>query len=265
MVLAATGGFLLWFGFFAFNGASVPDIVGTELVTTGRIAVVTTLSGATGAIFLLFFGYFKTKEWDMMLALNGLLAGMIASCSGVNAYEPWVSLIVGVTGSLAYLLQNHIFENVLHIDDPLGASPLHGAAGFLGMILVAIFGKPEFMGVEKELGGLLYGGDGTLLGWNLLGTVIDAVWGFGACGVIFVALNYFNAFRVSEEAEIMGMDIHHHGGHAYPDQHKLEELATTMHGTKFLSESDDDADEEQPQKQPLVERKSYSVLPDGAF
>lgn len=101
LVIAALGGFILWFGFFPFNTGAAANVVGFDaLVQTGRIAVVTTLAGATGAFTLLLYGRFRLKVWDMMLALNGLLAGMVATCSGVNAYEPPIALVVGGTGAM---------------------------------------------------------------------------------------------------------------------------------------------------------------------
>jgi len=216
LVLAALGGFILWFGFFPFNCASGANIVGFQaVIDTGRVAVVTTLAGATGAFTLLFYGRVCLKTWDMMLALNGLLAGMVATCSGVNAYEPPIALVVGASGSMVYYAQNWLFENVLHIDDPLGASALHMGAGFWGLLLVGFLGSPDYLGDDRDLIGIFYGGNGKQLGYNLYGMVVYFSWAFGTCAILFWTLNYFGRFRVSEEVELMGMDIHHHGGHAY--------------------------------------------------
>jgi len=81
LVLSALGGFILWFGFFAFNGGSGYDIVGEGAIITGRVAVVTCLGGATGAITMLMYIKYRDGTWDMMMCMNGLLAGMIATCS----------------------------------------------------------------------------------------------------------------------------------------------------------------------------------------
>jgi ammonia channel protein AmtB len=216
-VLAATGTFILWFGFFPFNAASGMNIVGEGLLQTGRVVTVTALGGASGCLTLLFYGIYFTKEKniDLGLSMNGLLGGMVATCSGVGYYDPWVGLVVGSTGSLVYYALAWFMEFKLRIDDPLGAAPLHLGCGAWGMIMAGFFANSAYV-VDPKHAGIFYGGDGTQLGWQILGVVTDFSWTMATCSLMFWTMNYFGIFRVSKEAELMGMDVHHHGGTAYP-------------------------------------------------
>ena len=214
LVLSALGAFILWFGFFAFNGASGYDIATPEgYITTGRVAVVTTLAGSTGALTILGLYRFKDGTWDMMQAMNGLLAGMITTCSGVAAYEPWAAIIVGFTGALAYYAQEWVTINVCRIDDPLSAAALHMGSGFWGTFIVAFLAKPEFAG--EEFKGIFYGGGIDRLGWQLAAIAVYATWAAGTSSIMFFTLKSLNMLRVDEATEKMGLDLHHHGGVAY--------------------------------------------------
>jgi ammonium transporter, Amt family len=212
LVLSALGGFILWFGFFAFNAASGYNIVGEGAIITGRVAIVTCLGGASGACTLLFYTRIREGTWDMMTSLNGLLAGMIATCSCCNVIEIWASLIVGPTGALVFYLSSYIIEYKLHIDDPLGASPLHMGAGFWGTIMAGFLATPEFAGEGKE--GVFYGG-GKQLGIQIAAVLAYIGWTVATCVLLFGSLNYLQLFRVTKEEEIAGLDYHHHGGYSY--------------------------------------------------
>lgn len=215
-VLAATGTFILWFGFFPFNAAAGGSIVGQGLSQVGRVATVTALAGAAGCMTLLCVGiYFKKDSTiDLGLSMNGLLAGMVATCSGVGYFDPWVGLIVGSTGALVYYAMAWVMEFKWRIDDPLGAAPLHLGAGAWGMILVAFFANPAYLD-DVSQAGIFYGGDGMQLAWQLAAIAANFSWSMATCSLMFWTMNYFGIFRVSEEVERMGMDMHHHGGAAY--------------------------------------------------
>jgi Amt family ammonium transporter len=222
LVLSALGGFILWMGFFPFNGGSGLDIGSMDgAVVTGRVVVVTTLAGASGGITMLIFGRVKSGEWDMMLSLNGVLAGMIASCSGVNTFHPTVSLFVGFSGSFAYYIQDWVTENIFHIDDPLGAAALHMGAGFWGCILSGLLANDEYIG--DEMAGLFYGGSIKTLGWQITAILAYFAWSFGTCTIMFSTLMYMGWFRVDEDEELKGLDVTHHGGSAYniPSDYKV--------------------------------------------
>jgi Amt family ammonium transporter len=248
LVLSALGGFILWMGFFPFNGGSGLDIGSVDgALITGRVVVVTTLAGASGGVTMLAFGRIKSGEWDMMLSLNGVLAGMIASCSGVNTFHPTVALFVGFSGSWAYYLQDWVTEYVFHIDDPLGAAALHMGAGFWGCILSGLLANDEYVG--EEMAGLFYGGSIKTLGWQLIAILAYFGWAFGTCSIMFGTLMYLGWFRVSEEEESEGMDLTHHGGSAYNIPYYAgEQKDKSVASTKHLGavHSDDDSGDASP-------------------
>jgi ammonia channel protein AmtB len=145
--------------------------------------------------------------------MNGLLSGMVASCSGCNVYAPWAAILVGIGGAFSFFFQNWLFEYILHIDDPLGAAALHMGAGTFGLLMVGFFADSQF--TTDDHVGIFYGGNGKQLGWQLAAFCVYFFWSFGTCSLIFYPLKRFGMLRVSEEVERMGMDTHHHGGAAY--------------------------------------------------
>jgi Amt family ammonium transporter len=213
-ILAASGTFIIWMGFFAFNGAACGAFFCPDYSTTGRIVVVTTLAGASGSIFLLCFGAWYYKCWDMKLAMNGLLGGMIATCSGCNVYDPWAAIVVGIVGAISYFVQNYVFEYVIHVDDPLAAAPLHMGAGIAGLLCVGFLAQSDYTDGEDQAG-IFYGGNGKQLGWQIVAAIIFFSWAFGTGSIIFYSLKRLGMLRVSEEVELSGVDTHHHGGKAY--------------------------------------------------
>jgi len=233
-VLAALGALVLWFGFLPFIAGAGYSVAGfTSLATTGRAVVVTILAGASGAISLLCFGLAKYRHWDLELAMNGLLAGIVstlvldscnksaqrfhcisnifhfrqvASSSGANVYDTWIAVVVGLLGAVGFNLQVLLFEKVLRIDDPLNASALHMGAGITGMICVGFFANPDYtMDSSVNGAGIIYGGNGIQLARQVYGTCVYFLWSFGASSILFYGLHLVGWFRVSEEVEEMGM------------------------------------------------------------
>eukprot|EP00977_Amphora_coffeiformis_P029751 scaffold42731_cov237-Amphora_coffeaeformis.AAC.2 len=213
-VLMALGALILWFGFFAFNGGSSYSITGPDMYdAVGRAVVNTTLAGASGSMTLLFWGYLVEGHWSMGWIINGLLAGMVSTCSGVNSYESWVALICGILGAITCQLQIELFEKVLFIDDPLNASAVHLGAGGIGMIFVAFCSNPDYGG--EDFAGIFYGGSGSFLGNQIYAMVVYSAWTAVTSGVLFFGLKQAGWFRISEEDERLGADATHHGGKAY--------------------------------------------------
>lgn len=186
----------------------------------------------------------KDGTWDMMMSLNGLLAGMIATCSCCNVIQPWAGIVVGFTGAFAYYGQSWVTEFVFHIDDPLDAAALHMGAGFWGTLMAGVLSDPDFVGEGQE--GIFYGGDGKQFGYQIMAIVAYAAWALGTSTIMFGSLQYLGLFRVEKEVELMGLDDHHHGGYSYRIKHHddetlLEYSKTTKHE---LSEEDSSKDGE---------------------
>lgn len=198
----------------------------------------TTLSGAAGGVTMLFFSRWREGHWDLSLALNGILAGMICSCSGVNVYTLPFSLLVGLTGAMAYFVQEWITIHILRIDDPLSAAALHMGAGFWGVLLAGLVANEDFAG--EGMGGWFTSGNPKQFAYQIYGCTVYFFWSFGTSSICFMTLNYLNMFRVPEEEEMAGLDMTHHGGPAY-STYKLKEDAVSAENSAEESEEGDDA------------------------
>jgi len=164
---------------------------------------------------------------------------MVSSCSGCNVYAPWAAIPVGALGAFAYNLQNYLFEFVFHIDDPLGASAIHMGAGIVGVLSVGFFASSEF--TEGDAVGVFYGGSGKQLLWQLADVLTYFTWSFVTVGAVVMALRMAGMLRVSEEVELMGMDIEEHGGPAYRRSSVFESTYSAELGKLIESDANTDA------------------------
>merc|ERR1719402_541668 len=144
--LAALGGFILIFGFLAFNGGSQAQINSSpgDGAVVGLAIVNTILGGCSGGLTVLFINRFiiKGHKWSFLMTLNGALAGMVALCAGCDSYEPWASLIVGC-GAGACFLGAHLLMLKFQLDDPLDAVAVHGAGGLWGLLVLPFLWQRE--------------------------------------------------------------------------------------------------------------------------
>lgn len=209
---AALGGFILFFGFLAFNGGSQAAIASPGDADTVALAIVNTiLGGAAGALTAMIIkrlGYAE-KYWSLLFTINGGLTGMVAMCAGCNVVHPYAAIIIGVIAGMAYVAWS---TAVLYfkIDDPLDAVAVHLGGGIWGVLSAPIFNKES---------GILY--SGSLLafrgfGWNLLGVLVIMAWSAALSFVLFIILHLTKQLRVPEEIELKGLDIPKHGEPAYP-------------------------------------------------
>ncbi len=202
IALAALGVFILWFGWFGFNPGSTTFGDGD----IGRIAVTTNLAAAAGAIAAMFTSWIISKKPDGSMMLNGALAGLVAITAGCANVSPVSSIIIGLVAGMIVVLSVFFFDNVLKIDDPVGAVSVHGVNGAWGTLAVGLFATD---------GGLFFGGGAKLLGVQFLGVVTAFAWAFGLGMILFTAVKHTIGLRVSEEEELRGLDIGEHGMEAY--------------------------------------------------
>uniref|UniRef100_A0A914XGP8 Ammonium transporter n=1 Tax=Plectus sambesii TaxID=2011161 RepID=A0A914XGP8_9BILA len=207
---AALGGFLLMFGFFAFNGGSQSTIdTPGDAQTIGRALTSTMLSGAWAAITVLILNkMFVGKKWSLLMSINGVLVGMVSACSGCDAYEPWACSAVGIGSGLSYLLVLKMVE-VLRIDDPLDAAAVHFGGGLWGLMISPIMMNEGIIFVANRRSFLQ-------LGWNCVGALAIIGWSLSLMGSLFLILRLLGLFRVPEEVELKGLDLYKHGEAAYP-------------------------------------------------
>jgi ammonium transporter, Amt family len=213
--LATLGTMILWFGWYGFNPGSTLGMGNPGLV--GLIVLNTTLGAGAGLLACMFLVYSRTGKWDLVFALNGSLAGLVAITAGCAFVMPqWSIVIGGVAGILVYFAVNFV-EN-LKIDDPVGAFSVHGVCGVWGTMAIGLFGAPGLMfGAFAGKGGLLAGGglDSliTQTGGVLAVAGITVVFSF----IMFGILKAVNHLRVDPVADKISIDAYEHGTSLWPD------------------------------------------------
>ncbi|MEO1583579.1 MAG: ammonium transporter [Planctomycetota bacterium] len=195
MPLAAIGVFLLWFGWFGFNGGSV---LSADPASMSLVFVTTMLGACAGVVGAVSLSWFLFRKPDLSMALNGALAGLVSITAGADSITPGSSIIIGVIGGCVVVVGILSLDR-LRIDDPVGAIPVHLICGIWGTAAVGIFSTNE---------------DHTLLA-QLLGIAAAAALAFPAALAIFFVLKLTIGLRVSPEAERIGLDIDEHGMEAY--------------------------------------------------
>ncbi|QCQ21410.1 ammonium transporter [Desulfoglaeba alkanexedens] len=216
MTLAALGAFILWFGWFGFNPGSTFN---AHHLRISVIAVNTNLAAAAGALMALITVFLKTKKWDVGMALNGVLAGLVAITAPCAWVEAWAAVVIGLVAGLVVVLGVYGLER-LGIDDPVGAVSVHGFNGIWGLISVGLFADGTYGNyaiTEPFARGLFYGGGAGQLIAQLIGAATAAIWAFVMGYIMFKIMDSIFGIRVSPEEELKGLDILEHGTPAYPN------------------------------------------------
>ncbi len=198
MPLATIGVFLLWLGWFGFNGGSV---LSANPALTSLVLVTTCLAAAAGGVAAALTSWVVLKKPDLSMALNGILAGLVGITAGADQMAAKSSIIIGLICGVLVVF-SVIFFDKLKIDDPVGALSVHLVCGIFGTLAVGIFGN---------LAG------GAQLMSQLTGIAAIGGFTFVFAYVVFLVLKLTMGIRVSAEEEIEGLDIGEHGNEAYPD------------------------------------------------
>ncbi|BDC35746.1 MAG: ammonium transporter [Candidatus Methanoliparum thermophilum] len=216
ITLAALGVFILWFGWLGFNCGST---FSADQLRIAVIAVNTTLSAAAGAFASLMVIFLKTRKWDVGIALNGVLAGLVAITAPCAWVEAWAAVVIGLVAGVLVVASVYFLES-RGVDDPVGAVSVHGTNGLWGLISVGLFADGTY-GYYTTGGahaiGLLYGGGAGQLIAQVIGACTVVLWAFGLGYLLFKAMDAAFGIRVSPEEELQGLDISEHGTPAYPD------------------------------------------------
>lgn len=211
ITLAALGVFILWFGWFGFNPGSTT--VGDGEI--GRVAVTTNLAAAAGAIVAMIVSWIIGKKPDASMSLNGALAGLVAITAPCYTVTPFGAIIIGaIAGALVYFSVIFI-DNVLKVDDPVGAVSVHGVCGAFGTLACGLFNAEAVLGIGDANGGLFYGGGLAQLGTQLTGVAAAFAWAFGLGLLMFTIIKVTVGLRADKDEEIKGLDIGEHGMEAY--------------------------------------------------
>jgi len=214
--LAAIGTFILWLGWFGFNPGST--LGATDANSIALIVLNTDFAATTGAIAAIFLAYYHTGLWDVSMAFNGALAGLVAITAPCAFVEPSVALLIGVIAGVLVYYGVGLME-ALKIDDPVGAFPVHGLNGAFGTLAVGLFATD---------GGLFYGGGWDQLGTQALGVAAAIAFVFPVSLLMFRLIDMTIGLRVPEEVERAGIDGFYHGMTSYPEFSSSYSIPTRM-------------------------------------
>ncbi len=207
--LASLGVFVLWFGWFGFNPGSSLSVGDGSLIAL--VAINTNLAAAAGGISAMITVWKMFGKPDLSMAMNGALAGLVAITAPCAFVNPWAAIVIGAAGGVIVVL-GVILLDKLHIDDPVGAVPVHGMNGFWGTIAIGLFGKKS-LGLAYN--GLFYGGGLKQLGIQLIGVSSVIIFIAISMSIVFKLINVTIGLRVPREEELKGLDIGEHGMEAY--------------------------------------------------
>ncbi|QBP42547.1 ammonium transporter [Paenisporosarcina antarctica] len=217
-VYTALGVLILWVGWFGFNAGST---VSVDAAFFGFVALNTALAAAAGVVAATLISWVVLGKPDIPTVLNGALAGLVAITASCAFVDVWASVVIGFIAGILVFYSARFFEKK-KIDDPIYALSVHGAAGVWGTLSTGFFTTPELASVGKP--GLFYGGGFDQLGVQLMGVVACGLFAFGVSyAILFVMKKVMGSIRVTEEEEIMGLDMSEHGSYGYPEQMIIEE------------------------------------------
>ncbi len=203
ITLGALGCFILWFGWYGFNGAAAWD--GESLAS---IFVTTTIAPAVATCTTMLFTWIKNGKPDVSMCLNASLAGLVGITAGCDALDALGSVVVGIVCGVLVVVAVEILDIKMHIDDPVGAVGVHLVNGVWGTIAVGLFANPS---APAGLEGLFYTGSFRLLGVQTLGIICILAWTAVMMTLTFFILKKTIGLRVSEEEELKGLDKTEHG------------------------------------------------------
>jgi len=198
LLMTTLGVFILWFGWFGFNGGST--LVADESVA--RVLVNTSLAAAAGGAVIFILSALLHGNVQVEKALNGILGGLVGITAGAAVVEPGGAVFIGLSSGLVVYVSDWVLLHVFKIDDPVGAVPVHGFAGAWGTIMLAVAAPVEALGGNSMM---------TQLGIQIVGVVSVFAWAFGTGLLVFGLLKLLDLLRVPPEDERMGLNISEHG------------------------------------------------------
>ena len=207
LMAASLGVFILWFGWFGFNPGSQLAASGeVNRVAISHVFLTTNLAAAAGGIATMFTSWIKYGKPSFSLTLNGILAGLVAITAGCDLVSPLGAVIIGFLAGVILVFSIEFIDTKLHIDDPVGASSVHGVCGIFGTLMTGL------LAVD---GGTFYGGGFGFFGAQCLGILCIDVWAAVAGAILFFGIKKLVGLRVDKRIEEEGLDIYEHGESCY--------------------------------------------------
>lgn len=207
LMMAALGVFILWLGWFGFNPGSQLAATGeVNRTTISHVFLTTNLSAAAGGVATMFVTWLKYGKPSLSLTLNGVLAGLVGITAGCDLVSPVGAIIIGLLCGTVLVYSIEFIDHVLHIDDPVGASSVHGVCGLLGTVLTGLLATDS---------GVFYGHGWGFFGAQCFGVFIIDLWAAVSGFALFYGLKYIFGLRVEPRMEEEGLDIYEHGESCY--------------------------------------------------
>jgi Amt family ammonium transporter len=201
--LVTLGAFLLWIGWFGFNGGSVGSIASKENADAVALTIMNTnTAGLSGAIIVGLMMYIKYKKLDITMVLNGALGGLVAITAGPDLYNIYMPILIGAIGGMLVVFAVPFFDK-LRLDDPVGALSVHLVNGIWGTLAVGIFASDAQNGI-------------TLMG-QIKGIVVVAIFAFVSSYIVLYIINKIVPLRATNDEESQGLDVQECGVEAYPE------------------------------------------------
>lgn len=208
LVIAALGVFILWLGWYGFNGAAATDVP-----SLGSIFLTTTVAPAVATVVCMLFTWFCYGKPDVSMCLNASLAGLVAITAPCDVTDCTGAAVIGAAAGLLVVGGIALTDHVLHVDDPVGAVAVHMVNGIWGTLAVGLFATDTAPGfASADIGkGLFYGGGTGQLVLQLKGMAVTALWTVLTISIVFFLIRKTMGLRVTEEEEIQGLDATEHG------------------------------------------------------
>ena len=227
--IGALGVFILWLGWYGFNGAAA-----TTVEQLGSIFVTTTIAPAVATVICMIFTWIKYGKPDVSMCLNASLAGLVAITAPCDVTDAFGAIVIGAIAGLLVVFGVWLLDYKLRVDDPVGAVAVHMMNGIWGTISVGFFATNTAPGYAianasgQELVGLFYGGGFELLGLQLIGFVSVAAWTAVTITIVFLIIKAVIGLRASQEEEIVGLDSMEHGLASAYSGFSIMDVSNTM-------------------------------------
>ena len=222
LAIGALGVFILWLGWYGFNGAAA-----TSVEQLGSIFVTTTIAPAIATVTCMIFTWVRYGKPDVSMCLNASLAGLVAITAPCDVTDALGAIIIGIVSGLLVVFGVWFLDYVLRVDDPVGAVAVHCLNGIWGTISVGLFATTSAPG-NDDLVGLFYGGGFALLGKQLIGFAAVAAWTVVTITITFLVIRAVVGLRVTEEEEIVGLDAMEHGLASAYSGFSIMDVSNTM-------------------------------------
>ena len=260
--LGCLGCFILWLGWYGFNGAAA-----TSVEQLGSIFLTTTVAPATATVVCMIFTWIRYGKPDVSMCLNASLAGLVAITAPCDVTDCFGALVIGTVSGVLVVFGVWFLDYVLRVDDPVGAVAVHFCNGVWGTLAVGLFATSSAPG-NDTLTGLFYGGGFQLLGLQILGVVSVCAWTAVTITLTFLMIKATVGLRVSEEEEIVGLDACEHGLPSAYAGFSIMDVSNTM--TMDVNENtdlgqDSYVDASEAQKEAAVKVVNTAVAATGIY